>query len=64
MGTPGQNDVTSEEFKLMAEHAGLGLAREELENLKPLYDIYFEYIKLLHSIDLRAQEIGVTFHPD
>ena len=64
MGTPGQQAVTSEEFKLMTELAGLGLAPEELVELKPLYELYSEYIKLLHSIDFQAEEIGMTFHPD
>ena len=64
MATPGQESVTSEEFKLMTELAGLGLAPEELEELKPLYELYSEYIQILHSIDFQAEEIGMTFHPD
>ena len=64
MATPGQRALTSEEFKLMTDLAGLGLAQEELEELKPLYELYSEYIKLLHSIDFQAEEIGMTFHPD
>ncbi len=64
MATPGQQGVTSEQFKLMTELAGLGLAPEELEELKPLYELYAEYIKILHSIDFQAEEIGMTFHPD
>jgi hypothetical protein len=64
MATPERQAVTSEEFKLMTELAGLGMAPEEVEELKPLYDLYFEYIKVLHSIDFQAEEIGMTFHPD
>ncbi len=64
MATPEQQAVTSEQFKLMTELAGLGLAPEELEELKPLYELYAEYIKILHSIDFQAEEIGMTFHPD
>ena len=64
MATSGQQAVTSEEFKLMTELAGLGLAPEELEELKPLYELYAEYIKILHSIAFQAEEIGMTFHPD
>ena len=64
MATPGQQAVTAEQFKLMTELAGLGLAPEELEELKPLYEVYSEYIKILHSIDFQAEEIGMTFHPD
>ncbi len=64
MATPSEGSVGSEEFKLMTERAGLGLSATELEELKPMYDLYAQYIKLLHSIDLQAEEIGVAFHPD
>ncbi len=64
MATPEQQAVTSEQFKLMTELAGLGLSPEELEELKPLYELYAEYIKTVHSIDFQAEEIGMTFHPD
>ena len=64
MATPGEESVTAEQFKLMAELAGLGLRPEELTDLKPLYEMYAQYIKTLHSIDFGAEEIGVTFHPD
>ena len=64
MATPSEGAVGSEEFKLMTERAGLGLSAAELEELKPMYDLYAQYIKLLHSIDLQAEEIGVAFHPD
>lgn len=56
--------VTIEEFRLLADRAGLGLNQGELEQLKPLYELYSQYVKLLHSIDLQAEEIGTTFHAD
>lgn len=56
--------VTVEEFKLLTDRAGLGLSQGELEQLKPLYELYSQYVKLLHSIDLQAEEIGMTFHPE
>ena len=64
MTTPLGNIVTPEEFKLMSDRAGLGMSQEELDQLKPLYDLYAHYIQQLHSIDLQAEEIGVTFHPE
>lgn len=63
MATAGEETVTSEEFRLMTERAGLGMTAEEVAELKPLYELYAQYLKLLHSIDLQAEEIGVTFHP-
>ena len=56
--------MSAEEFKLMADRAGLGMSQQELDDLKPVYDLYAPYIHLLHSVDLRAEEIGLTFHPD
>ena len=56
--------VSFEEFRLMAGRAGLGMTTQELADLKPLYDLYTQYTVLLHSIDLGAEEIGLTFHPD
>ena len=64
MKTPLGDIVTPEEFKLMTDRAGLGMSQEELDQLKPLYDLYAHYIQQLHSIDLQAEEIGVTFHPE
>ena len=62
--SPPPEGVTPEEFRLMAQRAGLGLTDKELEDLKPLYDINLEHIQLLHSVDLRAEEIEVAFRPD
>ena len=64
MATSGEATVSSDQFRVMAELAGLGLRPDELEELKPLYDMYRQYVDLLHSIDFEAEEIGVTFHPD
>ena len=66
MSTSGPEEVTMEEFKLMTERAGLWLSAQELEELKPLYELYMQQIniKALHSIDLGAEEMAVDFHPD
>jgi len=29
-----------------------------------LYDLYSLYLQQIHSIDLRAEDMGVTFHPE
>ena len=64
MSSDKEPGVTVEEFRLMAERAGLGMTDQELEELKPLYDLYAQHAAILHSIDLGAEEIGMTFHPD
>lgn len=57
-------DITIEEFRLMTDLAGLGMDQEELEELKPIYDLYAEYARQLHAIDFGAVEMVVEFHPD
>ena len=64
MATAGQQNVSEEQFSTMTHLAGLNMSKEEVDELKPMYDLYQEYIRLVHSIDLQAEEIGLTFHPD
>ena len=61
---PGQDEVSMEEFRLMADRAGLGLNDGELEELKPIYDLYAAYAAQLHDINYGAEEMVVEFHPD
>jgi hypothetical protein len=64
MSSAKEPGISIEEFRLMSERAGLGMTVQELEDLKPLYDLYTQYTEILHSIDFGAEEIGMTFHPD
>ena len=64
MASAGNSRVSMDQFKTMTELAGLGMTNEEIEQLKPLYDLYAQYINVVHSVELGAEEIGVTFHPD
>ena len=57
-------EIGMEEFKRLADHAGLGMSEDELEQLKPLYDLYMRQARLIHSVDLKAEEMAVTFRPD
>ena len=57
-------DISIEEFKLMTDMAGLGMGQDELQDLKPIYDLYAEYALQLHTIDFGAEEMVVEFHPD
>lgn len=57
-------DISIEEFKLLADMAGLGMDQDELEDLKPVYDLYADYARQLHTIDFGAEEMVVEFHPD
>ena len=64
MATSGSEEISLEEFKRLADHAGLGLSQEEAEQLKPLYDLYARQLSLIHSVDLKAEEMAVMFRPD
>jgi|TARA_B100001750_G_C14895071_1_gene297026 hypothetical protein len=57
-------EVSMEEFKLMADRAGLGMDQSELEHLKPIYELYMEYTAMVHSINFGSEEMVVEFHPD
>ena len=57
-------EVSMEEFKLMADRAGLGMDQSELEHLKPIYERYMEYTAMVHSINFGSEEMVVEFHPD
>lgn len=61
---PEQGDVSMEEFRFMADRAGLGLSDEELEELKPIYELYAAYAAQLHAINFGAEEMVTEFHPD
>jgi hypothetical protein len=58
------SDVSMEEFRLMVDRAGLGMSDAELEDLKPIYDLYAAYATQLHNINFGAEEMVVEFHPD
>ena len=56
--------VSIERLKLMAELAGLNMTDEEVEDIKPLFDLHYQYAKQLHDVDLGAEEIAVSFEAD
>lgn len=61
---PEQGEVSLEEFRFMANRAGLGLNEQELVELKPIYDLYAAYAAQLHTINFGAEEMVTEFHPD
>ena len=64
MAARGAESVPIEEFKILADQAGLGLSQEELEELKPMYELYLQLIKPLRSVDFKVEEIGMAFRAD
>ena len=61
---PDPADMSLDEFQQLADRAGLGMSRQEVEELKPIYDLYAAYARDLHEIDLGATEMIVEYHPD
>ena len=64
MSSSGNQEVSVERLKIMAELAGLNMTDQEVEDLKPLYDLHLEYANQLHAIDLGSEEIAVSFEAD
>ena len=63
-GPQGSPAITMEEFRFMADRAGLGMDQAELDHLKPIYELYMEYTALVHSVDFGPEEMVLEFHPD
>ena len=61
---PDPAEMSLDEFQQLADRAGLGMSRQEVEELKPIYDLYAAYARDLHEIDLGATEMIVEYHPD
>ena len=59
-----EQQISMEEFKFMADRAGLGMNQAELDHLKPIYELYLGYMAMLHSINFGSEEMVVEFHPD
>jgi hypothetical protein len=56
--------ITVEQFRWLAERAGLALKNEELIALKPMFDHYTKQIKLLFEVELDAEDLAVTYSPN
>ncbi|MCE2501936.1 MAG: hypothetical protein J4G13_13895 [Dehalococcoidia bacterium] len=61
---PDPAEMSIDEFQQLADRAGLGMSRQEVEELKPIYDLYAAYARQLHDIDFGATEMIVEYHPD
>lgn len=61
---PDTGEASMEEFKMLADRAGLGMTQEELDTLKPIFDVYAAYARELHTLSFEAEEMVVEFHPD
>lgn len=56
--------ITVDQLRVLAERAGLGLTREELTSLKPMFDHYAKQIQMLYEVELGAEDLAVMYSPD
>ena len=61
---PHPSEMSIDELQQIADRADLGMTRQEVEDIKPIYDLYAGYAYELHSISFGATEMVVEFHPD
>ena len=56
--------MSMEEFKTRVSAAGLELTAEELESLKPMFDLVAGRVAGIHELDLGAEDLAVVFRPE
>ena len=56
--------LTLEQFRLLANRAGVVISEEEMPKMKDLYEQFYNYSRIIHSIDLGNEPLGLTFHPN
>jgi len=56
--------ITLDDMRVLAERVGLRLTPAELEHLKPMFDFYAEQMRVLHDLDLAAEDLAVAFSPN
>ena len=58
---PHPSEMSIDDLQRIADQAGLGMTREEVEEVKPIYDLYAGYAYELHQISFGATEMVVEF---
>jgi hypothetical protein len=56
--------ISVDHLQVLAERVGMHLTSAELEHLKPMYDFYANQIRVLHDIDLAAEDMAVVYSPN
>lgn len=56
--------MSMEEFKTRVSAVGLELTAEELESLKPMFDLVAARVTAIHELDLGAEDLAVVFRPE
>lgn len=56
--------IALDHLRVLAERVGLDLTAAELEHLKPMFDFYTAQIRVLHDLDLAAEDLAVVYSPN
>ena len=56
--------ISLDNLRVLAERVDLRLTPAELEHLKPMFDFYAEQLRVLHDVDLAAEDLAVVFSPN
>ena len=56
--------ISLENLRVLAERVGMRLSPAELEHLKPMFDFYAAQIRVLHDVDLAAEDLAVVYSPN
>lgn len=57
-------NISMDEFAALVRRAGMNLTDEELENLKPTYELYTGPVEAMNKVDLDAEDMALTYIPD
>ncbi len=55
--------ISLEEFRVLANRAGLELSDDELEHLKPMYEHFLEPVAQMNALELDVEDLAVVFSP-
>jgi hypothetical protein len=56
--------ISLDHLGVLAEQVGMRLTPAELEHLKPMFDFYTGQIRVLHDLDLAAEDLAVVYSPN
>ena len=60
----GSERIGIDDFRALVRRAGLDLTAEELESLRPMYELIANQTTSLHDMDLGAEDLAVVFSPN
>jgi len=62
--TEKTEETNGDPLVLLLRQAGIEPDEKDMERFRPLLELYMERLKVLHSVDLRDEEIAPSFHPE